>query len=87
MAEHSDNESKTSRFYRSLSNYYLDYANNDTAQIYLDKALNLAEEVEYKIVEGCMYLSLDNLSNRQNKYVLGIGYYIKALSLWNRKNS
>ena len=65
---------------------YSDFYNYDTAFLYYNKSLNIAEKYSNKEVISKCYLNIGNLYNEQGNYEMAIQYYKNSLVLKNELN-
>ena len=83
LAEKAKNKRKVSAFNRYLGYWYLKRSINDTATLYLNKAVSNAVDKEQK---AAAYTAMAEMYSLQGNYTLSIEYLIKALPVYEKSN-
>lgn len=90
LAEREKDKKQCSRLYKQLGiTYYTNFYTRegfDTADIYLNKALVLAKELNDKKLEIAITSNLGSLYGIQEEYTTSLDYFVKALSLDDSRN-
>ncbi|MBN2261469.1 MAG: tetratricopeptide repeat protein, partial [Prolixibacteraceae bacterium] len=84
LAQKENDDLMVCRLYRYMGISHYTFSQYDSAFIYLDKAMYIAEKIESEDQFAAIYTAKGNIYNVQGKYDMALDYYLKALPIFEK---